>query len=300
MAVGNYGIVRPADVSPSDIEIFYTYTPSRDLPPQTPVQTLDANTLLTEFNNPNRDGLSVLGGLYNLNLPSSIFSNKGFYTIMIRPREISLNITDCGVLSAFPDIKGLVFNAGDLPFELTNNNSLVGYRIEYLEGNNKVRNTFRVITSSNQAEAVSQNISNTTQKAVRYRFRDGADLVFCTLTPSSASNVTPNRIPFIGEPGQQVILTNTNFNPVVIELEMVEHDIETLAYGLFGNQSKSIVDGIYTIYDFDNRIYKQYNLFEVQDEFTDEPLFEIREERDEIDNSKDFDDITNVNPEGGI
>ncbi len=81
---------------------------------------------------------------------------------------------------------------------------------------------------------------------------------------------------------------------------MVEHDIETLAYGLFGNQSKSITDGKYTIYDFDNNIYKQYNLYEIQDEFTNEPLFEIREEVDEIDDSKDFDDITNANPEGGF
>ena len=75
---------------------------------------------------------------------------------------------------------------------------------------------------------------------------------------------------------------------------MVEYDTETLAYGLFGNQSKGIQDGKYTIYDFDNNIYKQYNLYEIQDEFTGEPLFEIREETDEIDDSKDFDTITNI------
>jgi hypothetical protein len=75
---------------------------------------------------------------------------------------------------------------------------------------------------------------------------------------------------------------------------MVEHDIETLAYGLFGNQSKSIADGKYTIYDFDNRIYKQYNLYEIQDQFTSQPLYEIREEVDEIDDTKDFDTITTL------
>ena len=106
--------------------------------------------------------------------------------------------------------------------------------------------------------------------------------------------VTPNKIPFIGSPGQAVVITNTFFNPVTIELEMVEYDVETLAYGLFGNQSKSIVDGKYTIYDFENRIYKQYNLYEVQDTFNSEPLYEIREEVNEIDDTKDFDTITNI------
>jgi hypothetical protein len=106
--------------------------------------------------------------------------------------------------------------------------------------------------------------------------------------------VTPNKIPFIGSPGQSVVITNTFFNPVTIELEMVEYDVETLAYGLFGNQSKSIVDGKYTIYDFDNRIYKQYNLYEIQDEFSNQPLFEIREEVDQIDDTKDFGTITSL------
>ena len=30
MALGNYGIKRPADVSPNDVEILYHYQPSRD------------------------------------------------------------------------------------------------------------------------------------------------------------------------------------------------------------------------------------------------------------------------------
>jgi hypothetical protein len=34
----------------------------------------------------------------------------------------------------------------------------------------------------------------------------------------------------------------------MIEVEMVQHDIETIAYSLFGNQTKSLDDGIYTIY----------------------------------------------------
>jgi len=75
---------------------------------------------------------------------------------------------------------------------------------------------------------------------------------------------------------------------------MVEHDFDTLAYGLFGNQTKSLEDGIYTIYNFENQIYKQYNLFEIKDQFTGKPLFEVREERSNIDFSKTFNNIANV------
>lgn len=297
MATGNYGIVRPADVQVNDVDIFYTYTPNRDLPPQQPVQRLDANVVLTPISHPDdvNGNFPILGGLYNLTLPAGQFSSKGFYTIIIRPKEFRLNIVDCGVLSAFPDIKGLVFSTTDLPPQISENDALVGYRIEYYDDSGvKIPNLYRIVTSSNRVEPVNQNLSNTTQKAIRYRFRDGANLLFTTLTPSSPSTVTPNRIPFIGTPNQTVVLTNTFFNPVTIEIEMVEHDIETLAYGLFGNQSKSIQDGKYTIYDFNNNIYKQYNLYEIQDEFTNEPLYEIREEVDEIDDTKDFDDITTV------
>jgi hypothetical protein len=75
---------------------------------------------------------------------------------------------------------------------------------------------------------------------------------------------------------------------------MVEYDIETLAIGLFGNQTKSIQDGVYTLYDFQNNIYAQYNLYEIQDQFTNEPLYEVREKINNIDLTKDFNTITNV------
>jgi hypothetical protein len=297
MATGNYGTIRPADVGPNDVDIFYTYTPDRETPPTLPVQRLNANNILKPLLHPDeiQGNIPVLGGLYNLSLPAENFSSKGFYTIIIRPREIRLRITDCGVLSAYPNIKGLVFDKAVLPGELTANDALVGYRVEYYnDANNKIPNFFRIITSSNSAEPVSQNLQNTVQKAIRYRFNDTASLMYTTLTPSTASNVAPNRAPFIGEPNQLVVLTNTFFNPITIEVEMVDHDFDTLAHGIFGNQIKSIVDGKYTIYDTGNNIYKQYNLYEIQDQFTGEPLHEVKEEVTEIDFSKNFDDITDT------
>lgn len=307
MATGTYGIVRPADISPDDVEIFYHYTPSRDSIGNTTLNKLDANEVLVKMDNPNKSqsnvtGFEVFGGMYTLKLPVATFGSKGFYTIIIKPIEIRTTIVDVGVLSSYPDIKGLVFDLSNIPSTFLSkfeNDGLVGYRLEYLNTNtsgadSKMNNFFRLITSNNRAEPVNQNLTNSNQKAIRYRFNDNSTLTFCTVSPASASNVKPNALPFIGQPNQQVILTNTFFNPIMLEVEMVQHDVETLAFAMFGNQTKSLDDGVYTIYNFNNEIYKQYNLYEIKDTFTGNPLFEVREERTSIDFAKTFNNITTI------
>jgi hypothetical protein len=305
MATGVYGTVRPADMSPDDVDITVFYSENRQTQ-NTRVFKLDSSNLI-ELENPDTTGnagFEIFGGLYSLKLPVSDFASKGIYTIVFKPVEIRTTITDCGVLSAFPDIKGILFDTSDpnvaqfvSRFE---NNNLIGYKVEYLSTNasttdRKIRNFFRIITSNNKAEAVNQNLNNTNQKAIRYRFNDNSNLVFCTVTPSSSTSVKPNVLPFIGGPNQEVIITNTFFSPFAMEIEMVEYDIETLAIGMFGNQTKSLEDGIYTVYNFNNDIYKQYNLFEIKDRFSGKPLFEVKENRlNNIDFTKGFNDISNV------
>jgi hypothetical protein len=290
MATGTYGIIRPADISPSDCEIFLHYTPSRDNLGDISLTKLDPEEILIKTENPNNDSniSEIFGGLYTLKLPTTIFGQKGIYTIIIKPIEIRTTIQDCGVLSAYPDIKGLVLDTASIDTRFASkfeNGGLTGYRVEYITSDpsaeeRKIQNFFRIITSNNKAEAVNQNLSNTNQKALRYRFNDNSSLTFLTVSPSSASNVKPNAIPFIGEAGQEVIITNTFFNPIMVEIEMVEHDIETLAWGIFGPQTKSLEDGVYTVYNFNEEIYKQWNLYEIKDQFTGKPLFEVREPRD--------------------
>ena len=308
MANGTYGIVRPADITPDDVEIFYHFSASRDSIGNVELQKLDPNEVLIKVNNPNRaqsnisSGFEVFGGMYTLKLPTDKFGTKGFYTIVIKPIEIRTRIVDVGVLSAYPDTKGIIFDIASVPTAFTNrfeNNGLVGYRIEYLNtttttSDAKINNFFRIITSNNRAEPVNQNLTNTNQKAIRYRFNDNSTLTYCTVTPSSAASINPNVLPFIGQPNQQVIITNTFFNPLMIEIEMVQHDVETLAFAMFGNQTKSLDDGIYTIYNFNNDIYKQYNLYEIKDVYTGTPLFEVREERKTIDFNKTFNTITTI------
>jgi hypothetical protein len=306
MAVGSYGIIRPADVSPSDVEILYHYTANRTSTAEVTLKKLVSEDILTPVyhNDETTDSTTapnneIIGGLYNLKLKSADFSELGIYTLHIRPKQIRTSITDCGVLAALPSVRGLVIDLTNVP-SLDKNKftpqGLVGYRVEYINSanNQKVPNFYRVVTSSFFCEPVVSNLTTTTEKAIRYRYKDSAtNLMFLTLTPSSAPSSRPNVVPFIGEPSQKIILTNTFFNPTTVEVEMVEHDSSTLAHALYGNQSKAVAPGIYTIYDEANNIYKQYNLFEIKDEFNNS-LFEVREERTNIDETLNLDNITNA------
>ena len=301
MATGNYGTIRPSDVSPEDVEIILNYTPSRDDTNNFVLTKLDAISLLKPyFNNEQTGGnagIEVLGGLYNLTLPAEQFNQLGIYTLYIRPLQIRTVITDCGVLSALPNVKGIVIDLNNVPTQNRNkfvNQGLVGFRVEYLNSDGtKVPNFFRIITSSFFCEPVIQNLTNTSQKAIRYRYTDNnTNLLFCTLTPSSSPTNRPNATPYIGQPNQDIIITNTFFNPITLDIEIVDQDISTLAIALFGNQTKSMEDGIYTLYDSNNNIYKQYNLYEIRNQFN-ELLYEVRQDRgDNIDFSKNFTNIT--------
>lgn len=301
MAIASYGTIRPSDVSPEDVEILMVYTPSRDVTEDFTLTKLDSQTILRPyFNNSETGGVAgteVLGGLYNLTLPAEQFNALGFYTLYLRPAQIRTEITDCGVLNALPNVKGIIIDVTDVPTEFQNKfvpQGLVGFRVEYLNSDgSKIPNFFRVVTSCFYCEPVVTNEVNTTQKAIRYRYVEGnANLMFLTLSPSSSPTNNPNATPYIGQPTQQIIISNTYFNPVTLEVEMVEYDISSLAIALYGNQTKSIDDGIYTIYDSQNNIYRQYNLYEIRDQFN-ALLYEVRQSRgNNIDFSKNFTSIT--------
>jgi len=300
MALGTYGIVRSADVSPEDVDIYLHYTESRDVTQNFQLKKLNAANILTPyFHNANTGGnadVEILGGLYSLKLPTTEFNRLGIYTLMIRPAEIRTTILDCGVLSALPNVKGIVVDINQVPSQYRNkftNQGLVGFRIEYLNSDgSKITNFYRIVTSSFYCEPVFTDQTNTSQKAIRYRYVDNpTDLLFLTLSPSASPTNKPSATPFIGQPDQDIIITNTFFNPITIDIQIAEHDLDTIAIALYGNQTKSIEDGIYTLYDSAGNIYKQYNLYEIRNN-VNEMLFEVRQDRGtNIDFSKNFTNI---------
>lgn len=302
MSIGSFGNIRPADVSINDIEVFYSYSPSRSNS-SNDFKRVNPNDLLEEITLPIDDDLAVAGqdnlleGIYNLNLPATVFNQLGIYTIYLRPNKYRLQLTDCGVLSALPNIKGLVIDTSTLPDELAANNALQGYRVEYINNDGtKLRNVSRYVVTSNKVVPVTENVGNTSQSAVRYRFDDSGSLLFLQVTPSSSSNVKPNANPFIGNPDQTILLSSTSFNPVTVEVEFVENDIDTIVDYVGGEQIKDVDNGILTYYTLDangnRRILKQFDLYEIKDDVGNVSLYEVKEERGTIDTSQDFDDVT--------
>lgn len=298
MATGTFGTIRPADIDVRDVESYYSYIKDRTVIP-TNVVRLNPSEILFKLDHPEQTN-RILGGLYNLRLPTTIFNQLGIYTVYLRPKEMKIKILDCGVLSAKPDIKGIIIDLNTVPAEdlyRFENNGLIGYRVEYLNtstntSEKKIQNLFRIITSCFKVEPVTDNLNSTTQKSIKYRINENSTLVFCTLTPSTAFALKPNTFPYIGVPNQDIILTNTFFDPITMELEMVENDFDTLAIGIFGNQTKNIQNGTRTYYDKENEIYKQFNEYVIKDDISQSTLYEVKEERTDIDFTQEFQAIT--------
>lgn len=297
MAISTYGTTRPADVSVDDIDVYYNYTPNRETINNN-IFKLNSSEILSYNYLPEDEQVAgsenLLEGLYNLRLPATVFGQLGIYTIYIKPKKVNTIIVDCSVLSSLPSVKGIVLDINDLPENLRANNALQGYRIEYIDTttNDKIRNVVRYVVTSNKVVPVSENVGNTSQKAIRYRFDDSGTLLFVQLTPSSSSDVKPNASPFIGTPDQIIIISNTFFSPLVIEVDMVENTIETLTNFVAGEQIKDVDNGLLTYYNKDRIITRQFNIYEIKDDVGDVPLYEVKEKRTNIDETQDFDDVT--------
>ena len=288
---GTYGTIKPADIDiENDVEVFYHYRPSlnSDDTNFNGFKPLEAVSVLQPCTVGGDTSMSI-SGLFNLKLPLDKFGKKGIYTIYVRPKELSATIEDVGVLAAYPDIRGVVFKVGSLSKNNTNN-SLVGYRIEYLDNEGKKGQDFKIITSSNRAEAISYMLNSTSDKGTKYRFTMSGNLIFCTVTPSLASTFKPNDLPLIGYAGQEVKIVNTKFNPVMIELEMVEHDDETITYMLEGNQLVDKDRALISTFNSNGEIYHQAEYGTYKDEYGN-PLYEFKKQRDNIDFNQNLENL---------
>ena len=286
---GMYGTVKPADINiADDVEIFYNYRTSLSDDNNLTFQKL-GNENLRSCNESNSGNSVAISGLFNLKLPLNIFGKKGVYTIYIKPKEIEATIQDIGQLAAFPDIRGVIFDSnGDLETFKTSN-KLSGYRIEYTSNGAKNGN-FNIITSSNLSEGIAYQLNSSSDKGTKYRFTNTGTLIFCTVTPSLSSNFKPNDLPYIGSAGEIVKLVNTKFNPVMIEIEMVEHNEETISYMLEGNQLIDKDKGLITTFNKNGEIYHQSEYGAYKDEYGN-PLYEFKKEKDNIDFTQNLDNL---------
>lgn len=295
--IGAYGTTIPINISngniPSLVDISYCYheSMSYDSVSDMRFKKLDS-TILTQAirENSSTDVDTIVEGMYNLQLPLSEFNKKGFYTVYIKPKEIEAVITDVGNLTAFPNVRGLVLDTEQIKNDTIrtiarSNNNLVGYRIIYLDENGVRQDFYRIITSNNKCEPVVQAPNSSSDKSYTYRYEDSSSLIFVTVSPSSAPTFKDNATPYIGKPTQKILLVNTWFEPIQIEIELTTHDADTISYMLESSQLRDLDNGLVTTYNDRNEIYHQAEHFTLKDEYTGNPVYEVKQNKN---NNIDF------------
>lgn len=291
MSSGAYGLNIPVYISNNDIphmvDISFCYHENRSFDSLTKAnfKTLDSS-ILTVSRREEGDGTDgFLEGMYNLQLPLSEFNKKGFYTVYIKPKEIQAVITDVGNLTAFPDVRGIVLDTtqikdDSISAKAQKNNELVGYRIIYLDETGQRENYYRIITSSNKVEPVVSAPNSSSDKSYTYRYEDSSSLTFLTVSPSSAPTFKSNATPYIGKPTQRILLVNTLFEPIQLDIEMTTHDVDTISTMLEGSQLRDLDNGLITTFDSDNNIYHQKEVYTLKDQYTGKPIYEVGREKD--------------------
>ena len=77
-----------------------------------------------------------------------------------------------------------------------------------------------------------------------------------------------------------------------VEVEITDHDIETVSYMLEGEQVRNYENGRVTTYNFNGEIYKQMEYMTVKDNYTTNNIAEVKIDRsNNIDNSIDLNTI---------
>ena len=263
---GVYGTRIAASVTNNDIEMFYSYSPTRnsDSVNSTNFIKLDSS-YLSDVNSE-----QPIEGLKNLKLPLSIFNKKGFYSVYIRPKEVHAVINNVSELTTYPDVRGIVIspssiNDSTMQKKMETNNAMVGYRIIYLNDNGDREEYYRIITSNNKCETVSEVTPGSSKNPNKYRFNESGSLVFVTVTPSVSPSFKANATPYIGRADQEIILVNTKLEPNLIDIEMVDRDAYTISTMLEGSQLRDLDYGLVTTYNENGEIYMQHEHYSHKD-----------------------------------
>lgn len=288
MALGIYGTKIPASVGINDIDVLYAFAATREVLGDLELKPMFPNVTDADFKK-----LFSADGLYKLRLPADTFNQLGFYAVMIKPKALETTILDCSYVVTNDNNevqiskKGIVLPASQ--FQKTS--SLVGFRIEYFDKNDvKIPNLTRIITSSDLV-SVSTNSQNVSRGSTTYVLDGNGVSLFVTVTPDEPSIISNNAAVNIGTKGQRILVSNTFFDPVFMEIEMVDQTLKTLSYALYGNSTRDLETGILTYFDDQNRIYRQYNLFTRKKQFSNGNI-DIREQRTTINFNQDFNQVS--------
>lgn len=289
MAVGIFGTRKLADVTFDDVDILYAFSPNRE-----DLGDIEMKPLFTNITSLDFRKFIGTDGMYKLRLPASIFKELGFYSIQIKPRTFETTILDCSYVVTNDNNAIQISKKGIVvpTLQFLKTSALIGYQVEYFDTNGvKIKNLSRIITSSDLVN-ISPNNNSVTQGSVTYVLDPAGNQIFITLTPDEGSLISKNQKVDIGSKGQKILISNTYFDPINIEVEMAEHSLDTLAIALYGNSTRDLGTGILTYYEKNGRIYRQYNLF-TQKNLFEKPTVDVREERTVINFNQSINDALN-------
>lgn len=304
MSIGVYGTNIPIHIDSeklsSLVDISYCYNESRayDSLSSSKFKSLPSSVLANCTREVESDSNldEIVDGMYTLQLPLSDFNKKGFYTVYIKPKEYAINITDVGCLSAYSDVRGIILDTSVISDRIIQNmartnNGLVGFRIVFLDENGVREDYYRIVTSNNKCEPVIQAPNSSSDKTYTYRYDDSSSLTFLTVSPSSAPTFKSNATPYIGKPTQRILLVNTLFEPIQLDIEMVTHDADTISNMLEGSQLRDLDNGLVTTYNEKNEIYAQSEHYTLKENASGNPVYEVKKNKtDSIDFSQTIDD----------
>lgn len=302
-AIGAYGLQIPVHIDnidiPNFVDISYCYHATRSFDSLSKANFKHLNSGILTLSKRDMEIGDVdeyVEGMYNLQLPVSEFNKKGFYTVYIRPKEIEAVIADVGNLTAFPEVRGLVIDTTQIQNTsiatlARKNNEIVGYRIVYLDESGNRQNYYRIITSNNKCEPVVQAPNSSSDKSYTYRYDDASSLIFVTVSPSSAPTFKDNATPYIGKPTQKILLVNTLFEPIQLDIELTTHDADTISYMLENSQLRDLDNGLVTTFNENNEIYSQSEHYTLKDQYTGKPIYEVKRNKlNNVDFSQTIDD----------
>lgn len=289
MAIGIYGTKKLSDCDYNDVDILYAYSQTRES-----VTDNQLRPLFSTISNSDFTKMFGADGAYKLKLPASVFNELGFYVVLIKPKTFETNIIGCSFIVTENNEEIQISRKGivipKLQFQGTG--SLIGYQVEYFYDNGiKIKNFHKIVTGSDPVSPA-QNTSQSVQgSTTSYSLNDNGASLFLTLTPDEVSLISNSAKADLGKAGQKILISNTLFDPIMIEVEMVDQTIKTLSYGIFGNSTRDMETGLFSIFDENDNLYKQYNLLTRKKVFSNGNV-DYKEQRTNINYNQNFNDLS--------
>ena len=289
MAIGIYGTKKMADVDNNDVDVLYAYSQTRESVTDNQLRPLFSNISSSDFTK-----MFGADGAYKLKLPASVFNKLGFYVVLIKPKTFQTNIIDCSFIVTESNENVQISRKGIIipKLQFQGTGSLIGYQIEYFDDNGiKIKNFHKIITGSDPVSPAQNTTQSVQGSTTSYSLNDNGASLFLTLTPDEVSLISNTARADLGKAGQKILISNTSFDPIMIEVEMVDQTVKTLSYGIFGNSTRDMETGLFSIFDEDNNLYRQYNLLTRKKVFSNGNV-DYKEKRTIINYNQSFNDLS--------